>query len=220
VVAGGGETGLLAYYTDNNGASFTACTVPSAPLSLPNQIRYCGSNRWLIACNFATTASNGLFKSLDNGATFTAVTLPAALKFTIQSKQNIAVDPNTGRVVIAGVDVATDDALYYWSDDLITWTAITPVGSGVFGIAEIYHVANGPLPDSCTPMEGGRFQLRYASDGAENWSNWRDFESPTTGRFLQPLVARRLGMARHRVWEVMDTSNRPQDVLAAEIIAQ
>lgn len=64
------------------------------------------------------------------------------------------------------------------------------------------------------------FQLRYANDGAENWSNWRDLDSGDTGAFLQTLVARRLGMARHRVWEIMDTSDTAQDVLAASIIVE
>jgi hypothetical protein len=64
------------------------------------------------------------------------------------------------------------------------------------------------------------FQLRYASDGAENWSDWRDLESGETGDFLKPIVARRLGMARDRVWEIMDTSDAAQDVLAASIIIE
>ena len=63
------------------------------------------------------------------------------------------------------------------------------------------------------------FQLRY-SDDAENYSNWRDLPSGDTGSFLHPLVARRLGMTRHRVWEVMDTSDTAQDVLAASIILE
>lgn len=107
--------------------------------------------------------------------------------------------------------------------DGITFAAVSayPAGFNVpVSIAAYSDPDATPVPVDCTPMEGGLFQLRYANDGSENWSNWRDFEAPTTGRFLQPLVWRRLGMARHRVWEVMDTSNRPQDVLAAEIIAQ
>ena len=63
-------------------------------------------------------------------------------------------------------------------------------------------------------------QLRYAKDGAENWSNWRDLTAGDTGDFLQPLVARRLGMARHHVFQVMDTSDTAQDVLAASIIIE
>ena len=63
-------------------------------------------------------------------------------------------------------------------------------------------------------------QIRYADDGGENWSNWRDLPAGDTGGFLHPLTARRLGMTRHRIWEVMDTSDTAQDVLAASIIIE
>lgn len=63
------------------------------------------------------------------------------------------------------------------------------------------------------------FQLRYTNDGA-NYSDWRNLESGDTGGFEQPLEARRLGMARHRIWEIMDTSPSAQDVLAASIIVE
>lgn len=74
--------------------------------------------------------------------------------------------------------------------------------------------------DPCEPMEGGFFQVRYSNDGANNWSNWRDFAPPVTGDHLQTMTMRRLGMARHRVWEFMDTSNRPQELLSASIILE
>lgn len=70
------------------------------------------------------------------------------------------------------------------------------------------------LPD----MTDRIFQLRYSDDGGENKKDWRDLAGGTTGDFLQPLVARRLGRTRHRIWEFMDTSNAAQDVLAASII--
>ena len=63
-------------------------------------------------------------------------------------------------------------------------------------------------------------QLRYSDDGGENLSNWRNLPSGETGGFLQPLIVRRLGMTRHRIWEVMDTSDTAQDVLAASIILE
>ena len=63
-------------------------------------------------------------------------------------------------------------------------------------------------------------QLRYYKDGAENPSAWRDLAAGDTGSFLQPLIARRLGMARHHVFEVMDTSDTAQDVLGASIIIE
>lgn len=218
VVAAGGETGLVAKYTDSNGTSFTSCTVPAVSGSVGNQVRYCGDERWLIACRGNAANNDGLFKSLDNGATFTAVTLPAALEFSFQSKQNIAVDPNTGRVVIAGAVIGTGVRKYYYSDDLTTWTEISTTGTDVGGIVEVYRDAV-PEPDNCVAMEGGFFQLRYAKDGAENYSTWRGAEPPRTGWFLQPIIWRRIGMMRHGVYEVMDTSNRPQDIVAAEIIA-
>jgi len=63
------------------------------------------------------------------------------------------------------------------------------------------------------------FQLRYTND-ASNYSDWRNLESGDTGGFEHPLHARRLGIARHRIWEIMDTSDAAQDVLAASIIVE
>lgn len=143
-LAAGGETGIRAEYTDNNGASFTASTVPVTSGQIPNQVRYCGSNRWLIACRDNATASDGLFKSVDNGVSFTAVTLPAAIEFGIQSKQNIAVDSVSGRVVIAGTEIGTGTRKYYWSDDLITWNAISIVGTEAGGMTEVYPIGVTP----------------------------------------------------------------------------
>lgn len=112
--------------------------------------------------------------------------------------------------------VSTMDGITFSAVASYPGTFNTPISIAAYSDPDEIPVV---APD-CTPMEGGFFQLRYANDGAENWSNWRDFPAPQTGKFLQPLVARRLGMARHRVWEIMDTSNRPQDVLAASIIAE
>lgn len=63
-------------------------------------------------------------------------------------------------------------------------------------------------------------QVRYSDDGGENWSNWRDVEAGDTGDFLKPVVIRRLGMTRQRVWEFMDTSATPRDLMAASIILE
>lgn len=71
------------------------------------------------------------------------------------------------------------------------------------------------------PADDPRFiQVRYSDDGGENWSQWRDIPSGATGGFLQLLIARRLGRTRHRIWEIRDTSQAPQDVLAASIIVE
>ena len=59
--------------------------------------------------------------------------------------------------------------------------------------------------------------LRYSNDGAHNWSNSRELDAGQTGDFIKEMVARRLGMARHRVWEITDTSPFCGDILAASI---
>lgn len=123
----------------------------------------------------------------------------------------IACGETEANTAVSNSVVTTADGLTFTPTE---WTTVATL-SGIAASADPDEVSIDP----CTPMEGGFFQLRYSNDGAENWSNWRDAEAPRTGWFLQPLVWRRLGMARHRVWEILDTSNRPQDVLAAEIIA-
>lgn len=62
--------------------------------------------------------------------------------------------------------------------------------------------------------------IRYSNDGANNWSDWRLIDAGQTGDFIHEIVARRLGFARHRVWEFRDTSARPSDVLAVSIMAE
>lgn len=63
-------------------------------------------------------------------------------------------------------------------------------------------------------------QLRYSDDGGENYSDWRNMPAGSTGGFLQQLIVRRVGMTKHRILEVMDTSDTAQDVLAASIIIE
>lgn len=63
-------------------------------------------------------------------------------------------------------------------------------------------------------------QVRYSDDGGHNYSQLRDLEPAGTGGFMQPLIVRRLGMTRHRVWEIKDSSDTAQDVLAASIIVE
>lgn len=175
----------------------------------------CAGNGILIAVNRDVTkvwtSADGFATAHATGISRTRETLPR------NEKEGRFVAYTYGRFFIMGDAglVSTADGITFGAVATYPASFNTPISIAAYDDPELQ-----PPPEACTPMESGVFQLRYANDGAENWSNWRDFEAPATGRFLQPLVARRLGMARHRVWEVMDTSNRPQDVLAAEIIAQ
>lgn len=151
IVVAGGESGLRAAYTDDNGASFTNCSLTPGTDEYGNQVKYCGSSRWLIACREAATATAALYKSTDDGETFTAVTLPVTINFNFQSKQNIAVDGMTGRVVIAGQEVGMGASRrYYYSDNLDSWTEISTAGTAATGISEIYPLDNTgtELPDA------------------------------------------------------------------------
>jgi len=162
---------------------------------------------------------------------YVVIVLSSNGKYVWTSVDDFAAPHATGLTSLPTVPVTSIGGRFYLIDALncvstldgITFTAPVPHkvanARGIVSIAED-AVPEPPLITPCVPMEGGVFQIRYANDGAENYSSYRDAEPPKTGWFLQPLVWRRLGMARHRVWEVMDTSNRPQDVLAAEIIAQ
>jgi hypothetical protein len=59
--------------------------------------------------------------------------------------------------------------------------------------------------------------LRYFNDGAENPSNWRQLDAGQTGSFVKEMIARRLGFAKHRVWEICDTSSVAADILGMSI---
>jgi hypothetical protein len=63
-------------------------------------------------------------------------------------------------------------------------------------------------------------QLRYTNDGGNNYSDWRNLDCGETGDHLKPLIARRLGMTRHRIWETMDTSPVAQDVYGASVFLE
>jgi hypothetical protein len=69
-------------------------------------------------------------------------------------------------------------------------------------------------------MSDHTISLRYSNDGAHNWSDWRLKEAGPIGAFEMPLIWRRLGMARHRVWEFEDTSAYSSDVLAAMVMVE
>ena len=63
-------------------------------------------------------------------------------------------------------------------------------------------------------------EVRYSDDGGNNWKDWRSLDAGETGDFLQPMVTRRLGITRHRIWEFRDTSDRPMEILAVSIQAE
>jgi hypothetical protein len=65
----------------------------------------------------------------------------------------------------------------------------------------------------------GLLQLRYSNNGGHTYSDWRLLDIGSTGSFIKELVCRRLGLARHRVWEVRDTSDAPADVLSVMLDA-
>lgn len=61
-------------------------------------------------------------------------------------------------------------------------------------------------------------QVRYSKD-ARNFTSWRDLSAGGVGAFGQELVARQLGQATYRVWDICDTSAFAADVMAAKIMA-
>ncbi len=146
-----------AWYTDDAGVTATKSTFPSgSPNTPPIQVKHCGGNNWLCAFPLvANSPHDGLYLSTNNGVSFLPVDLPEALYFDKQYGQSIAVDSNSGRVVIAGKTVATNAVKYYYTDDFLTWAAMTrPANAEVSGIAEIYPLrssetyAGTELPDA------------------------------------------------------------------------
>lgn len=210
---GGGD--CLRKSTDD-GATWDTLLVDGRSSATIDPFQLCSGNGVLIAvnrdCTKVWTSEDGFSVAHSTGVSRSTADLP--------------------RNEVKGRFVAYADGLFFIMGD----TSLCSTADGItFNDPVTYPSSfSGPLaiaaynlthdltyvPDDCTAMEGGFFQLRYSNDGAENWSRWRDFEVPKTGNFLQPMIARRLGMTRHRVWEFMDTSNRPQDVLAASIIIE
>lgn len=178
-------------------------------------VAYCwgGTHVYTSADNFATAHSTGI-------ESYKAVTIQEEAKgrqieFTAGYFYLISGDgPDAGK---SNKCVVTANGITFGSPISLPITAA--IGMAVSDKSVSYDGTWEAL-DNCVAQEGGFFQIRYSNDGGENWSNWRDFEAPKAGNFLQPMVTRRLGMATHRIWELMDTSNRPQDVLAASIIVE
>lgn len=67
------------------------------------------------------------------------------------------------------------------------------------------------------PPDVHTIEVRYSNDGGHNYSDWRSLQGGKTGDFLRPMVLRRLGMCRHRTWEIQDTSAYAADIVAASI---
>ena len=64
-------------------------------------------------------------------------------------------------------------------------------------------------------------ELRYSPDGGENYCNWKAREAGNTGKFLTPLIWRRLGLVQEeRIWEFRDTSDVPAEVMGCYIDAE
>lgn len=59
--------------------------------------------------------------------------------------------------------------------------------------------------------------LRYSNDGGHNYTDPRFLDMGDTGDFQKPVIARRLGMTRHRIWEVSYDGDRRCDLLAASV---
>lgn len=70
------------------------------------------------------------------------------------------------------------------------------------------------------PPRNRTIELRYSNDGGHNFSPWRLMDAGDTGSFLKSLIVRRLGMARHRIWEFRDTSSVSNDLLAVSVQAK
>ena len=115
---------------------------------------------------------------------------------------------------------ATDKLVTFNPTTLAVSALITLPITNTVGIVTSEYNTSIPNENGCTSMAGGVFQVRYSNDGGENYSAWRDFAPPATGRFGQQFVARRLGQCRHRIWEFRDTSDVAQDVLAAQMIVE
>lgn len=57
--------------------------------------------------------------------------------------------------------------------------------------------------------------IRYSDDGGHNWSAARLLSIGRAGAYRQQAVARRLGRARQRVWEIEVSSPAKRDIIAA-----
>lgn len=59
--------------------------------------------------------------------------------------------------------------------------------------------------------------IRVSKDGGQTFSDWRKIPAGELGDFMQPIVARRWGSARHFVFQTRVTDDYRADVVAASI---
>lgn len=154
VIAGEDKTlpEVVAYYTDDGGVTVAACTFPSgSPDRTPANVRHCGGGVWLMAMLNTAPGESGLYLSSDDGESFDPVTLPKNLYF-VNDRLSIAVDAETGRVVIAGKEFGTEAPCYYYTDDFGAWLEIDRTDTECVGISAIYPAerayAGDPIPDA------------------------------------------------------------------------
>lgn len=63
-------------------------------------------------------------------------------------------------------------------------------------------------------------ELRYSDDGGYNYGNWLTRSLGAVGDYQKRLVWRRLGIARHRTWQIRVTSPVKCDLMAASMSIQ
>lgn len=148
VVAGKDDSGVGAFFTEDAGVSATKCLFPggTAPTTTaPGQVKYCGGGAWLVSITSVTSLSDyGLYLSRDNAASFNPVTELPGIYFSRGHKQTIAVDANSGRVIVVGYEYGTGEAKAFFTDNFTAWTPISLAGTSVDGVAEVYPIGSTP----------------------------------------------------------------------------
>ena len=132
------------YRTDDFGVTFTAAAMtPSIPAYTANgyQLKYCGGGVWLYALGAESqTSYRGIWKSTDNGATFTRQTQSPIdnIYFDNQYQNCIAVDRNSGAVVVAARKAITKASVFFVSYDYTNWTQIDMSGTYATAVLELF----------------------------------------------------------------------------------
>lgn len=146
------------YRTDDFGVTFTAATMtPSIPAYTADayQLKYCGGGVWLYAVGVeGQTSYRGIWKSTDNGATFTRQTQAPIndIYFENQYQNCIAVDKNSGAVVVAARKAITNAHVFFVSYDYTNWTQIDMSGTYATSVLELFPLTAPsdliPIPDA------------------------------------------------------------------------